>query len=382
MINYGKQTLEDDDISAVIEVFRSNTFLTTGPWVDKFEKKIAQYVNSEYAVAVNSGTAALHCACDAIGIGPDDEVIVPTIAFVASANCVLYCGGKPIFCEVNPDTLNIDPTKIKKLINKKTKAIIMVDMCGQPCDFNTIKTIADKHKLVIIQDSSHSLGSIYKGKKVGSYSDLTIFSFHPVKNITTAEGGMIVTNNKNWYTRMKSFRSHGIDKDSKTREIECKYKYNMNFLGYNYRLPDINCALGISQLNKLDKFINLRRKLYNKYINLFKKNSLLKYFPPLIEKKGNISAFHLFIIRVKKPLERDNLYNYMLNNNIRCNVHYLPIHLHPFYKNLGWKEGDLPISENIANSILTLPLYPSLNRYNIENIVDLLKKYLKDNIPM
>ena len=254
----------------------------------------------------------------------------------------------------------------------------MVDMCGQPCDFNAIKKIADKYKLFIIQDGSHSLGSIHQGKKVGSFADLTTFSFHPVKNMTTAEGGMIVTNNQDWYIRMKSFRSHGIDKDYKAREDGQNYKYNMNFLGYNYRLPDLNCALGIAQLEKLEKFIGLRRKLYSKYVSLIKKGSLTKYFTPLIEKKGNTSAFHLFVIKVKEPLERDDLYKYMLNNNIGCNVHYSPIHLHPYYKNQGWKEGDLPISEKTAKEILTLPLYPSLEEYNIINIVNLLKKYLEE----
>lgn len=380
MINYGKQTIENDDINSVLQVLKTNTFLTTGPWVDKFENKVCKYVNSKYGVAVNSGTAALHCACAAINIQKGDEVIVPTVSFVASSNCILYCEGTPVFCDIDPNTLNIDYTKIEALITEKTKAIIIVDMCGQPCDFDQIKLIADKYNLIIIEDASHSIGSIYKNKKVGSYADLTTFSFHPVKNMTTAEGGMVVTNNELWYNKMKSFRSHGINRDYKAREKGMDYKYDMTMLGFNYRLPDLNCSLGISQLDKLDKFIELRRKVHSTYLKLFEKYNLFKHFTPIEEKSHNISAFHLFVIKINSPLKRDLVYKYLRKNNIGCNVHYMPIHLHTYYQTLGWKKNDFPVSEKVCNQILSLPIFPTLSQNDINKVINTLLSFVKRNI--
>ena len=380
MINYGKQTIENDDIDSVLQVLKTNTFLTTGPWVDKFENKVCQYIGSKYGVAVNSGTAALHCACAAINIKKGDEVIVSTVSFVASANCILYCEGTPVFCDIDPETLNIDYTKIEALITDKTRAIIIVDMCGQPCDFDKIKKIADKYNLIIIEDAAHSIGSIYKNKKVGSYADLTTFSFHPVKNMTTAEGGMIVTNNELWYNKMKSFRSHGINKDYKSREKGMDYKYDMTMLGFNYRLPDLNCALGISQLTKLDKFIELRRKVYLTYLELFNKSNLFDYFTPLIEKSYNISAFHLFVIKINYPLNRDLVYKFLRKNNIGCNVHYMPIHLHTYYQQLGWKKNDFPVAEQVCDQILSLPIFPTLSLNDVKKVIDILIDFTKHNI--
>jgi len=272
MIAYGKQTIEKDDIEAVLKVLEENTFLTTGPWVSEFEKKMCTYIGCQYGVAVNSGTAALHCATFAAGIQEGDEVIVPAISFVASANCVLYQGGKPVFCDIDPETLNIEVSKIEELITEKTKAIIMVDMCGQPCHYDKIREICNQYNLILIHDAAHSLGGKYKGNKVGSYADITCLSFHPVKNITTCEGGMMVTNNEYYYKRGQSCRSHGICRDFKEREKANSHYYEMNDLGFNYRIPDVLCALGINQMNKLDRFITQRNEIAKKYDLFFEKH--------------------------------------------------------------------------------------------------------------
>ena len=252
MIPYGKQTLDENDKKSVLEILEKNIYLTTGPTVSEFEEKVCKYVGCNHGVAVNSGTAALHCAVFAANISSGDEVIVPAISFVATSNVVLYQGGKPVFCDIDSETLNIDVSKIEDLITEKTKAIIMVDMCGQPCHYEEIREICNKYNLILIQDAAHSIGAKYNDKKVGSYSDITCFSFHPVKNITTCEGGMMVTNNENYFKRAKSFRSHGVSRDYLTREKSNSHYYEMNDLGFNYRIPDVLCALGISQMDKLD----------------------------------------------------------------------------------------------------------------------------------
>ena len=269
MIPYGKQTIDQNDINSVLKVLEENEMLTTGKYVPEFENKVCEYVECKYALAVNSGTAALHLATFAIDIKENDEVIVPSISFVASANCVLYEKGKPVFCDIDPNTLCIDVNKIEGLITNKTKAILFVDMCGQPCDFDEIKKIADKYNLITIHDAAHSIGAKYKDMKVGSYADITCFSFHPVKNITTCEGGMMVTNNETYYNRSKAFRTHGISRDFKEREKMNSHYYEMQYLGFNYRIPDILCALGISQLEKLDFFITKRNQIALKYNELF-----------------------------------------------------------------------------------------------------------------
>lgn len=358
MIPYGKQTLDQNDKNAVLEILEQNTYLTTGPVVNQFEQKVCDYVGSNFGVAVNSGTAALHCAAFAAGIQKDDEVIVSSISFVASSNVVLYLAGKPIFCDIDQETLNIDVLQIEKLITNKTKAIIMVDMCGQPCDYDEIRKICDKYKLILIQDAAHSLGASYKNMKVGSYSDITCFSFHPVKNITTCEGGMMVTNNEKYYQKAKSFRSHGVSRDYLTREKSNSHYYEMNDLGFNYRIPDVLCALGISQMDKLESFIKRRNEIANYYNTNFKNNINII---PL--KNKYFCAYHIYIIKlnlknIKKS--RDTVFKELKESKIGVNVHYLPIYLHPYYQNLGYQEGLCPISESVYESMITLPCYPLL----------------------
>ncbi|MBO5523925.1 MAG: aminotransferase class I/II-fold pyridoxal phosphate-dependent enzyme, partial [Roseburia sp.] len=265
MIPYGRQTIEEDDIQAVIEVLKSD-YLTTGPKIAEFEKMVADYVGAKYAVAISNGTAALHAACFAAGIGAGDEVITTPITFAASSNCVLYCGGTPVFADVDPKTYNIDPEDIKRKITARTKAIIAVHLAGQPCDMDAIHAIAEEHNLIVIEDGAHALGSEYKGKKVGALSDMTTFSFHPVKPITTGEGGMIVTDDEQLYEKLVLFRSHGITRDENlmTRN-EGPWFYQQLELGYNYRMTDIQCALGCSQMKKIDRFLERRRELVKRY---------------------------------------------------------------------------------------------------------------------
>ncbi|PIV63376.1 MAG: UDP-4-amino-4,6-dideoxy-N-acetyl-beta-L-altrosamine transaminase, partial [bacterium (Candidatus Ratteibacteria) CG01_land_8_20_14_3_00_40_19] len=276
-IPYGHQWIDDGDIEAVIKVLKSD-WITQGPKIKEFEEKIASYCGAKYAVAVSSGTAALHIASLSCGIKKGDEAITTPITFVASANCVLYCGGKPIFADIQPDTINIDPEKIKNKITKKTKAIIPVDFAGHPCDLKEIYNLAQENNLTVIEDASHALGAEYRGTKIGSckYSDMTVFSFHPVKIITTGEGGIVTTNNKEYYEKLLLFRNHGITKDSSkfSNGRACsageKWYYEMQELGYNYRITDFQCALGVSQLKKIDKFIQKRREIVQRYNEAFK----------------------------------------------------------------------------------------------------------------
>lgn len=258
-IPYGRQWVDEDDIRAVCEVLRSD-YLTTGPKIAEFEQTTAEYAGSRYAAAVSNGTAALHTACMAAGISPGDEVITTPVTFAASANCILYCGGKPVFADIDARTYNIDPADIRQKVTPKTKAIIAVHLAGQPCDMDEIHKIAAEHNLVVIEDAAHALGALYKGKKIGGLSDLTTFSFHPVKPVTTGEGGMVMTDDEELYKRLCLLRSHGIEKEASGLENQDgMWYYEQQMLGYNYRLSDIQCALGLSQMQKLDSFIKMRK---------------------------------------------------------------------------------------------------------------------------
>ena len=299
-IPYGTQSISEEDIQAVVDVLRSD-YLTTGPKVAEFEKKVAEYVGAKYAVAIANGTAALHAACFAAGIKEGDEVITTPITFAASANCALYCGAKPVFADIDSDTYNISPKEIEKKITDKTKAIIPVHYTGQPCDMDTILEIAKKHHLIVIQDAAHALGADYKGKRIGSIPDMTTFSFHPVKHITTGEGGMIVTNDEKLYERLVLFRSHGITRDEKLlHKKEGDWYYEQLALGYNYRITDIQCALGVSQLKRLDEFVAKRRALVKRYNEAFGGAKGIK-IPA--QQEGCNSSWHLYVIQVEHRKE-------------------------------------------------------------------------------
>lgn len=374
MIPYGKQTIEQDDIQAVVDVLQSD-FLTTGPKIAEFEQTVADYVGAKYAVAISNGTSALHAACFAAGIRPGDEVITTPLTFAASANCVLYCGGTPVFADVDPKTYNIDPEDIRRKITDRTKAIIAVHLAGQPCDMDAIHSIAREHGLIVIEDGAHALGSVYKGKKVGSMSDMTTFSFHPVKPITTGEGGMIATDNEDFYKKMVLFRSHGITRDDSimTRN-DGPWFYQQFDLGYNYRITDIQCALGCSQMKKLDRFLARRKEIVARYNEAFADcdNIITPY-----QLSDTESGWHLYIVQVKN-CDRRQVFENMREKGIGVNVHYIPVYMHPYYQEHGYENVHCANAEEIYSHIISLPLYPGLTSEQQDYVIDTLKSLCEE----
>ena len=367
-IPYGRQSITEEDIQAVVEVLRSD-YLTTGPAVAEFEKKVAAYVGAKYAVAISNGTAALHAACFAAGIGEGDEVITTPITFAASANCALYCGAVPVFADIDEDTYNISPEDIEKKITKKTKAIIPVHFTGQPCEMDQIMEIAKKYNLIVIQDAAHALGADYQGKKIGSFGDMTTFSFHPVKHITTGEGGMIVTNDEEFYKRLVLFRSHGITRDeSMMLKNEGGWYYEQLDLGYNYRITDIQCALGVTQLTKLDSFVARRRELVERYNKAFSEVAGVK--TPYMKAECN-SSWHLYVIQVEA---RKEVFDKLREAGVGVNVHYIPVYKHPYYQKNGYSDVCCEKAENLYQRMISLPLYPDLTDeqqdYVIEKVIE------------
>ena len=376
-IPYGHQWIDAKDIQAVVKVLRSD-WITQGPEVDEFEQKVARYCGATYAVAFSSGTAALHGAYAAAGIKAGDEVITTPLTFAATANGVVYCGGKPVFSDIDEYTLNIDPKGIEERITERTKAIAPVDFGGHPCDYDQISPIAKKHGLLVIEDAAHALGAQYKGRNIGSIADMTIFSFHPVKAITTGEGGMVVTNNQRFYEKLKIFRTHGIVK----KPEKGGWYYEIEELGHNYRLTDIQCVLGLSQLKKVNRFIALRRKFaaaYEKALRDVKEIILPK------EQDGVKSAYHIYPIQLRLELlkaGRKEIFETFQNQGIGVQVHYLPVHSHPFYKKkFGYKQGDFPKAEHYYEGALTLPLFPKMTkqeqRYVIGKTREIIRSYRK-----
>jgi len=375
-LSYGKQTVDEPDIQAVVDVLKGD-YLTTGPFVKEFEDKVANYVGAKYAVAVSNGTAALHMACFAAGIKEGDEVIVSPMTFAASANAVLYCGGTPVFADIDPVTYNIDPDRIEEKITDMTKAIIPVDFSGQSVDMDRIKEIADKHGLIIIEDAAHALGSEYKGRKVGSQADMVEFSFHPVKPITTAEGGIVTTNSEDLYKKMMIFRTHGITRDQEIlNENHGPWYYEQQHLGYNYRLTDVQSALGTSQMSKIDEFISRRREIVKLYNDAFK---TLKEIVIPFEAKFSNSGWHIYVIKVKPDLltvTRKEIFEALQAENIGVNVHYLPVYLHPYYRDLGYAKGMCPNAEELYENMITLPLFPSMSDEDVNNVVVAVNKVI------
>lgn len=364
-IPYGRQTVEEDDIQSVVEVLRSD-YLTTGPRIANFEKKVADYVGAKYAVAVSSGTAALHIACLAAGISDGDEVITTPITFAASANCVLYCGGVPVFADINLDTYNIDINEIEKKITSKTRAIIPVHYTGQPCDMDAILELAQKNNLIVIEDAAHALGAVYKGRRIGSISDMTCFSFHPVKPITTGEGGMVVTDSVDLYQRLLLFRSHGITRDGRLlKENQGGWYYEQLELGYNYRITDISCALGISQMNKLDIFLQKRREIAKRYNDAFIDSDKIKV--PFQLDAGQ-SGWHLYMIQVMQT-DRKKVFDRLRESGIGVNVHYIPVYKHPYYQRHGYSRCCCQIAEEFYDRAISLPIYPAMTKVQQEYVI-------------
>jgi len=376
-IPYGKQWIDDNDIKAVEEVLRSD-YLTTGPKIAEFEEKLTKITGAKYAVAIANGTAALHAACFAAGVEDGDEIITTPITFAASANAAIYCGGRPVFADIDTQTYNIDPEDIKRKITAKTKAIIPVHYTGQPCDMDSIMSIAKEHGLTIIEDAAHAIGAKYKGKSIGSISDMTTFSFHPVKQITTGEGGAITTNDENLYEKLSMFRAHGITRNSsKLNKNEGPWYYEQQFLGYNYRITDIQAALGISQLSKLDMFVGKRKEYVKLYNEAFAEVEDI-IIPEQLSKTE--SSWHLYIIQLKlEKLKagRKEIFQELIHAGIGVNVHYIPVYYHPYYRSLGYKKGVCPNAEKLYERIITLPLYPAMEIEDVEYVIKAVKTIIE-----
>ena len=345
-------------------------WLTTGPKVAEFEQAFADFVGAREAVAVNNGTAALHTAMYAAGIGPGDEVIVPPITFASSANCVVFQGGTPVFADVDIDTLLLDPTQVETKITPRTKAIVAVDYTGQPCDYDALRAVADRHGLILVADACHALGGSYKGRPVGSLVDLSTFSFHPVKHITTGEGGMITTDDPELAQRMRIFRNHGITSDHRQREQQGSWFYEMVDLGYNYRLTDFQCALGMSQLRKLPGWVARRQEIARRYDEAFAEMPAVE---PLGVRDDVSHAYHLYMIRLdlaQLRVTRAEVFSALRAEGIGVNVHYIPVHLHPFYRErFGTGLGLCPVAEAAYERIITLPISPRMNDQDIGDVI-------------
>ena len=404
MLPYGRQSIDDDDIQAVVETLRSD-FLTTGPKVAEFEAELAKFADARFAVAVSNGTAALHCAMFAIGIGPGDEVVVPTMTFAATANCVRYRGAEPVFADSRPADLLIDPEDVAKKITKKTKAVIAVDYAGQPCDYDALRRICDDNNLFLVSDACHSIGSEYKGRKTGSFADITCFSFHPVKHITTGEGGACLTNDANFADRIRLFRNHGITTDFRQREEKGGHFYEMVELGYNYRITDIQCALGISQLKKLPAWIKRRQEIAARYDAAFADFSNVESLTcsPEVE-----HAYHLYVVGLAPDIDRDLVFRELRGAGIGVNVHYVPVHAHPYYqkrssemlkcssaavessalqnsstqvlggeRNKKMGERLCPVAEEAYKRIISLPMFPAMSDGDVDFVVETLRTVIE-----
>ncbi|MEE9173725.1 MAG: UDP-4-amino-4,6-dideoxy-N-acetyl-beta-L-altrosamine transaminase [Thermoplasmata archaeon] len=374
---YGRQWIDEEDIEAVAQVLRSD-WITTGPQVPAFERAVAGFVGAGEGVAVSSGTAALHAAIHALGIQEGDEVVVPTMTFASSANTVVFEGGRPVFADVDPDTLLLATDEVERRISPRTRAVMAVDYAGQPSDYDALRRVCQRHDLPLVADACHALGATYRGRRVGTLADLTAFSFHPVKHITTGEGGMIVTDDSDAATRMRAFRNHGISSEARERARQGAWFYEMVDLGYNYRLTDFQCALGMSQLRKLPDWLARRRALAAKYDRAL---GDVNGVAPLAVREEVDHAYHLYVVRLEGASQgqRDRVFRTMRAQGIGVNVHYIPVHLHPFYReHFGTRPGELPVAEAAYDQILTLPLFPQMSEADVDAVATSLREALTD----
>jgi len=375
MLPYGKQSIGQDDIEAVIEVLNSD-WLTTGPKVGEFETRFAQATGAKHAVAVSSGTASLHTAMFGAGIGQSEseEVIVPAITFVATSNAAIYLGAKPVFADVDPETLLIDPVDVRRKITPRTRAIVAMDYGGQPCDYGALRAIANEHELVLIADACHSLGGNSNGQPVGSLADFSCFSLHPIKQITSGEGGMVVTDDEQASAKMRTFRNHGITTDFRKREELAEHQYAMESLGFNYRLTDIQCALGLSQLEKLARFTRRRNDIARFYRVLLED---VAHVEPLPTRDTVLNAHHLFVVKWNSEstgVTRDQAFEAMREREIGVNVHYQPVYQHPYYvRQFGDQTGCCPMAEQAYEQILSLPIFPGMVEADVRRVVEQLQ---------
>lgn len=374
LLPYGRQSIGEDDIQAVVDVLRSD-WLTTGPKVGEFEEAFAVRVGAKYAVSFSSGTAALHSAAFAAGLKPGDEAITTPMTFAATANCVLYQGARPVFSDVSADTLNLDPEKVAARITPRTRAIIPVDYAGHPADLDAILELAARHGLVVIEDACHALGAEYDGRRVGSIAHMSVFSFHPVKHLATGEGGMVTTDRADFAGTLRRFRNHGISSDARQRQAEGQWRYEMVLLGFNYRLTDIACALGLSQLKKLETNLARRREIAARYTGAFR--NLQGVVAPGVRPNVN-PAWHLYPIRVNPALlntDRAHVFRALRAENIGVNVHYIPVHLHPYYRDqLGYRGGEYPVAEAAYEQLISLPMFHGMTDQDAEDVIHAVAK--------
>ena len=369
ILPYGRQTIEQADIDAVVEVLQSD-WLTTGPKVGEFEAVFAEFTGAKEAVAVSNGTAALHTAVSALDIGPGDEVIVTPMTFAASANCVVYQGATPVFADVDSDTLLIDPSNVAKKVSKHTKAIIAVDYAGHPCDYDALRQIATENALSLIDDACHAIGGTYKGKPVGSLADLNTFSLHPVKHMTTGEGGVVTTDDPKLKKKMRVFRNHGITTDHRQRAAVGSFFYEMVQLGFNYRITDFQCALGISQLERLSQWVTRRQEIAAAYDKAFANLDVIR---PLTVRPDVSHGYHLYMIQLELEqltVDRAQFFQALRAEGLGVNVHYVPVHLHPFYQQkFGTRPGLCPVAEAAYERLISLPVFPLMSAADVEDVI-------------
>jgi perosamine synthetase len=374
LLPYGRQSIDESDIQAVVETLRSD-WLSTGPKVAEFEEAMAAWVDAKYAVSFSSGTAALHAAAFATGLQPGDEAITSPLTFAATANCVLYQGAMPVFADVLEDTLNLDPEQVAALVTARTKAILPVDYAGHPADLDSILQLADRHGLIVIEDACHALGADYRGRRVGSVAHMTVFSFHPVKHLTTGEGGMVTTDNPVFAETLRQFRNHGISSDARQRQRAGQWHYEMVLLGFNYRLTDIACALGLQQMKKLEANLARRRQIAAQYTSEFR--SMTGVVTPVVRPDVN-PAWHLYPIRLdltKLSAGRGELFQALRAENIGVNVHYIPVHRHPYYRDrFGYKGGEFPVAEAAYERLISLPMFHGMSDNDVEDVVCAVRK--------
>jgi perosamine synthetase len=373
LLPYGRQTIDDDDVAAVVEVLRSD-WLTTGPKVAEFEEAFASQVGATHAVAFSSGTAALHGAVFAAGIGPGDEVVTSPLTFCSTANTILFQGGEPVFADVSEDTLCIDPEQVERALTPRTRALLPVDYAGHPADLRTLRELADRRGLVLIEDACHSVGATLDGRRVGSIADLTAFSFHPVKHIATGEGGMVTTDDPEQARRMRMFRSHGIDSDPRARQRNGQWYYEMTELGNNYRLTDLVCALGLSQLGKLDANVARRRAIASAYEEQLADVEALRL--PAVRPDVE-PAWHLYAVRVE-GIDREKVFGALRAEGLGVNVHYVPVHLHPYYRNrFGYAGGEFPVAEAAYEALISLPMFHGMTDDDVDDVVRAVQKVFR-----
>ena len=370
---YGRQTLTEADVAAATEVLRSD-WLTTGPKVAEFEEAIADYVDARHAVSFSSGTAALHAAVLAAGLKPGDEAITTPLTFCATANAALYGGGTPVFADVRDETLTIDPKEVERRITPRTKVLLPVDYAGQPADLDALLALADRHKLLIIEDAAHALGAKYRSRMVGSISHMSVFSFHAVKHLTTGEGGMVTTNNGEFAQRLREVRNHGIDSDARARQADGQWHYEMTTLGFNYRLTDIACALGLAQLPRLPANLARRRAIAARYEKALATISSLAL--PIVAADVT-SAWHLYPVRVDASLDRAEVFDALRAEGLGVNVHYIPVHLHPYYRSrFGYRGGEFPIAETASGRLISLPMFHGMTDEDVDDVILAVEKVM------